>query len=162
MALPPSHRRGGGYVGPTGPRWPRSGGGPPSTGPYVVDRGFRGAWWQPHWQQDYEAWMLPPNDSPHQVARGRRHQQAIWRQIIETVNDQLTAVLGLAFPRARSPWGLLTHVAAKVAALNLGMWLNRLFGRPDLALATLFSASHINLHHPSLGEGGGEGGQTAW
>jgi hypothetical protein len=69
----------------------------------------------------------------------RRRQQARWRQIIETVNDQLTAVLGRAFPRARSPWGLLTRVAAKVAALNLGIWLNHLFGRPNLALATLFS-----------------------
>jgi hypothetical protein len=66
-------------------------------------------------------------------------QQARWRQVVETVNDQLTAVFGLSFPRARSPWGLLTRVAAKVAALNLGIWLNRCFGRPDLALATLFS-----------------------
>jgi len=60
----------------------------------------------------------------------RRWQQASWRQIVETVNDQLTEVFGLACPRARSPWGLLTRVAAKVAALHLGRWLNRLCGRP--------------------------------
>lgn len=29
--------------------------------------------------------------------------------------------------------------AVKLVALNLGIWLNRLFGRPDLALATLFN-----------------------
>jgi hypothetical protein len=56
------------------------------------------------------------------------------------VKAQRTDVLGLPFPGARSAWGLLTRVAAKVAALNLGIWLNRLFGRPDLALATLFTA----------------------
>jgi hypothetical protein len=43
-ALPPSNRRGGGYVEPTGPRWPRQGVGPRTAAPYVVDWGFRGAW----------------------------------------------------------------------------------------------------------------------
>lgn len=68
------------------------------------------------------------------------HRLTIWRQVVETVNAQLTEVLGLSFPGARSAWGLLTRVAAKVAALNLGIWLHRLFGRPDLVLATLFRA----------------------
>jgi hypothetical protein len=140
LALPPSHRRGGGYVGPTGPRWPRQGVGTPSAGPYVVDRGFRGAWWQAHWQQDYGACVLTPDDAMGREARVRRWQQASWRQVVETVNAQLTEVFGLPFPGARSAWGLLTRVAAKVVALNLGIWLNRLFGRPDLALATRFSA----------------------
>ena len=139
-ALPPLHRRGGGYVGPTGPRWPRQGGGVASAGPYVADRGFQGAWWQTHWQQDYGACMLTPDRATGQTGRVRRWQHASWRQVVETVNGQLTEVLGLSFPGARSPWGLLTRVAAKVAALNLGIWLNRFFGRPDLALATLFSA----------------------
>jgi hypothetical protein len=138
--LPPSHRRGGGYVGPTGPRWPRQGVGAASTSPYVADRGFHGAWWLTHWQQDYGACVLTPDDAPGRTGRVRRWQQARWRQIVETVNGQLTEVLGLSFPGARSPWGLLARVAAKVTALNLGIWLNRLFGRPDLALATLFSA----------------------
>jgi hypothetical protein len=119
--LPPSHRRGGGYVGP-----------------YVAARGFRGTWWQTHGQQDYGACVLTPDGSRGQTTPGHR-QHASWRQVVETVNGQLTDVLGLPFPRARSAWGLLTRVAAKVAALNLGIWLNRLFGRPDLALATLFT-----------------------
>jgi hypothetical protein len=139
-ALPPSHRRGGGHVGPTGPRWPRQGVGGASTGPYVADRGFQGAWWQTHWQQDYGACMLTPDRATGRTGRVRRWQHASWRQVVETVNGQLTEVLGLSFPGARSPWGLLTRVAAKVAALNLGIWLNRFFGRPDLALATLFNA----------------------
>jgi hypothetical protein len=138
-ALPPAHRRGGGYVGPTGPRWPRQAGGPPRAGPYVVDRGFRGAWWQAHWHQAYGATVLTPDAARGWAARARRRQHARWQPVVETVNAQLTDVFGLAFPRARSAWGLLTRVAAKIAALNLGIWLNRLFGRPDLALATLFN-----------------------
>jgi hypothetical protein len=153
-ALPASHRRGGGYVGPTGPRWPRPGVGAATATPYLADRGFRGAWWQAHWQQDDGACVLTPDGAKGRAARVRQ-QQARWRQVVETVNDQLTAVLGLPFPRARSPWGLLTRVAAKVAALNLGIWLNRCFGRPDLVLATLFSVSQLHMHHPSLGAGEG-------
>jgi hypothetical protein len=84
--------------------------------------------------------VLTPDDGTGRAARVRRWQQARWRQVVETVNAQLTEVLGPPFPGARSPWGLLTRVAAKVAARNLGIWLNRCFGRPDLALATLFSA----------------------
>lgn len=138
-ALPPSHRRGGGYVGPTGPRWPRQGVGAAPATPYLADRGFHGGWWRTHWQQDYRAWVLTPGRAPGRTGRVWRWPQARWRQVVETVNGQLTAVLGLSFPGARSPWGLLTRVAAKIAALNLGIWLNRCFGRPDLALATLFS-----------------------
>jgi len=31
----------------------------------------------------------------------------------------------------------LTPVAAKLAAYNLGIWINRSLGRPDIAFATL-------------------------
>jgi hypothetical protein len=79
---------------------------------------------------------VPPDGSRGRAARVRRWQHASWRQVVETVNAQLTEVFGLPFPGARSPWGLL----ARVAALNLGIWLNRLFGRHDLALATLVVA----------------------
>jgi hypothetical protein len=127
-------------VGPTGPRWPRQGVGAAPAGPSVAARGFRGAWWQAHGQQDYGAGVLTPDRAASPAARSRRWPQARWRQIVETVNAQLTDVFGLPVPGARSAWGLLTRVAAQIAALNLGLWLNRLFGRPDLALATLFGA----------------------
>jgi hypothetical protein len=60
--------------------------------------------------------------------------------MVETVNAPFTDVFELTFAGARSAWGLLTRVEAKIAALDLGIWLTRGFGRPDLALATLFSA----------------------
>jgi hypothetical protein len=136
--LPPSHRKGGGRVGPTGPIWPRSGVGTASPAPYLGDRGFDGAHWAAHWQQDYGATVhtvrdldpTRPGPAPRQVAR--------WRQVVERVNQELLAVFGLHFPEAKTAWGLLTRVAAKLLACNLGQWLNTTFGRPPLALATLF------------------------
>ena len=127
------------YVGPTGPLWPRSGAGAVSPAPYITDNGFFGAWWQAHWQQDYGATLLTPKNYQGKGAKEVRRQHSGWRQAVETINEHLEHVFGLHFPKARSKWGLLTRVAAKLAALNLGIWLNRLFGRPDFAFATLFN-----------------------
>lgn len=133
--LPPSHRRGGGRVGPTGPMGPRNGAGLPSPGPYVADRGFRGAAWVRHWWTDYGAAVLTPDG----LVGAAQQQQAARRHVVETVQGVLTAVFHLAFPGARTRWGLVARVAAKLAAFNLGVLLNRHFGRPPLALATLFT-----------------------
>lgn len=137
--LPRRHRKGGQYVGPTGPVWPRQGVGMPSSGPYITDGGFFGKAWQTHWRLDYRAVVLTRQDYKGEEAEAAKRQHSGWRQMIETVNDALENVFGLSFPGARSVWGLLTRVVAKLLAFNLGIWLNRLFGRPDLALATLFS-----------------------
>ena len=138
--LRPTRPNGTPYVGSTGPRWPQAGAGTPSTGLYLADKGFEGAAWQAHWHHDYGAPVLtPPKGRGTKLARARR-QHSRWRQIVETINGQLTDTLGLHFPRARTPHGLLTRIAAKLAAINLGLWLNHLFGRQPLALATLFPA----------------------
>ena len=137
--LPPSHHAGGGRVGPTGPIWPRDAAGHPAGAPYLADGGFHGATWAAHWHDDYGATVLTPRAlSPDKAAPVRR-QFAGWRQVIETVNDLLTEVFHLPFPRARSPLGLLTRVAAKLAALNLGLPINRHLGRPPFALASLLA-----------------------
>jgi hypothetical protein len=138
---PPSHRRGGRYRGPTGPLWPRAGAGRATRGPgpavYIADGGFRGAAWAEHWRRDYRACVLPPGRYGAPAAAAARRQHAGWRQVVETVNEHLTHVFGLPAPRARSRWGLLTRIAAKLLAFNLGVWLNRSFGRPTFAFATL-------------------------
>jgi hypothetical protein len=59
------------------------------------------------------------------------------RQVVETTFANLTESFGLKYPGAHTSWGLLTRVAAKVAAYNLGILMNRLLGRPDFAFATL-------------------------
>ena len=135
----PRKRNGRRYVGPTGPIWPRFAVGQVSASPYVADDGFFGAAWQPRWLTDYGATVLTARSYTGPDSRRLRRQHHGWRQIVETVNGQLEDTFKLHFPRAHSTWGLLSRVAAKLAALNLGIWINRLFGRPDLALATLFN-----------------------
>lgn len=138
--LPKPYRRNGKkYVGPTGPLWPRSGVGLANPVPYITDNGFFGAWWQAHWQGDYGATLLTPKHYRGDQAQALRRQHSGWRQVVETINEHLEHVFGLSFPKARSKWGLLTRIAAKLVALNLGIWLNRHFGRPDFAFATLFN-----------------------
>jgi hypothetical protein len=74
---------------------------------------------------------------PRLEALGERVLLERWfcglRQTVETVYSWLTDRLGLKFPRARTYWGLLTRLAAKVAALNLATLLNRLFDRLTFA-----------------------------
>jgi hypothetical protein len=136
----PSPRRPNGrpYVGPTGPRWPPQGAGAPGRGGDLADKGFWGRWWQQHWRHDYGAALTTPKAYPGPAAAPARHQHRRRCQIVETMNGHLIRSFGLHFPGARSPRGLLTRLAAKLAAVNLGHCLNHLFGRPALALATLF------------------------
>jgi hypothetical protein len=105
-----------------------------SDKPVMTDSGFRGDDWLDHWAEAYGAHVVPP---PPQAARAARHWWSAARQVVETTFAHLTESFGLKYPGAHTSWGLLTRVAAKVAAYNLGIVLNRLFGRPDFAFATL-------------------------
>ncbi len=123
------------YVGPNGPVWPRLGVGRRARA-YLGDLGYRGADWQAHWQAELGARVLTKAAFPDD------NRQAQWahaslRQIVETVNGWLKRQFGLEFPGAKTLWGLKTRVAGKLVAHNLGILLNRHFGRPTLALATL-------------------------
>lgn len=138
--LPSPYRRNGKkYVGATGPVWPRSAAGRASAKPYLGDNGFFGEWWQGHWRERYGAIVLTPKNYHGDGAQAVKRQHSGRKQVVETINGHLENVFGLHFPGARSKWGLLTRIASKVAALNLGIMLNRLFGRRNLALATLFN-----------------------
>src|SRR5512135_544314 len=59
------------------------------------------------------------------------------RLICETVNAQLQEQLHLSKHYAKSTWGLMTRMAAKVTAHSVGMMVNTLLGRPVLQLAAL-------------------------
>lgn len=64
---------------------------------------------------------------PAEVAR----QVNARRQIIETVNGQLTEQLGIAAHHAHSFWGLCARLYTKLAAHTLSIYLNRLLGNVD-------------------------------
>lgn len=69
------------------------------------------------------------------------------RQIIETVNGQLTEQFGIETNHAHSFWGVWARLSTKLAAHTLGIYLNRLLGNPDwlqikaLAVPTSFLPS---------------------
>ena len=109
-------------------------GGVASTKPILSDCGFRGDDWLVHWAQAYGAQVCP---RPKAAPRAQRRWWSSARQVVETTCANLSETFGRKYPGAHSTWGLLMRVAAKVAAYNLGMMINRLLGRPDFAFATL-------------------------
>lgn len=54
-----------------------------------------------------------------------------YRQIIETVNGQLTEQFGIEHNDAHTYWGLCARLATKLTAHTLCLYLNRLLGQPD-------------------------------
>lgn len=102
--------------------------------PVIADNGFTAADWQQHWAQHYATQVEAPPETDR-PAQGRWFSSL--RQVIETVFAHLDDSFGLKYPGAHTTWGLLTRIAAKLAAYNLGIWINRACGRPDFAFATL-------------------------
>ena len=107
----------------------------PKTGkPMVTDRGFTGSEWVGHWADDYGAEVIP---KPRHAAPAVERWFSSMRQVVETVFANRCDSFGLKYPGAHTRWGLLARVAAKLAAYNLGVRINRTLGRPDFAFATL-------------------------
>ena len=109
--------------------------GQPTDGPIVADLGFRGTNWRHHWRRDWATAVLLKSD----FADGPHQAHAVeWfnglRQAIETTFSCLEGQLRLKYPRARTYWGLLTRLAAKISAYNLAVGFNYLFDRPTYAL----------------------------
>jgi DDE family transposase len=137
-ALGPSHRKGGGRVGPTGPIRPRQAAGKATDLPGLGDLGYRGAAWAAHRGRDYGARVLTKAGYPAPEGADPRAWFNGLRQKVETSFSALTDYLGLCFPRARTHWGLLTRIGAKAAAFNLMLHLNLLLQRPTYAFLNPF------------------------
>lgn len=135
--LPRSHRRGGGYVGYTGPVGPPDAAGTSGPQPIITDRGFAGRHWQAHWSHDYGAVVLTQRSYTGAPAPAARRQHSTWRQGIEPVNALLIGTFHLSFPAARTRHGLRVRLAAKLALFNVLVWLNQRLGRPAYAFAAL-------------------------
>jgi hypothetical protein len=132
--LPPRDRKRGPRKGPTGPVGLPSGVGQATADMYLGDLGYAGEHWEAHWAADYGATVLTEALWDGQAEEAALDRQLHgWRQVVEDVNGVLTALLGLAFPKARTWWGLLTRLAAKVAACNLLLRFNQDHARPPFA-----------------------------
>jgi hypothetical protein len=106
---------------------------------YLADQGFNGWRWRTFWRDHYASCVLSAPATHERGAwswRARRWLKAR-RQIVETVFSVLTQVFDLQRLRAHSRWGQYTRLSIAMAAHNLGIYFNRLLGRPDLAHATL-------------------------
>lgn len=90
-------------------------------------------------QQFRSLQLLSPakrNQTPKRSSSAQKPLNRL-RLIGETVNAQLQEPLHLSKHYAKSIWGLLTRLAAKVTAHSAGMMVNSLLGRPALQLADL-------------------------
>jgi Transposase DDE domain len=135
--LGPFYKGGGPRKGPSGPISSPWTSGVAQGEYYLADRGFSGKAWAKHWCEDLGARVmteadykgLPDEEKDRQVRKHRRK-----RQTVETVIGVLGDIFGLKFPRARTYLGLICRLAAKVAAFNIGVGINYLFGRPTFAI----------------------------
>ena len=106
---------------------------------YLAGEGFSSVEWERYWLQSYGALVAA---TPQKSAKRAWPEKACrWaagkRQLIEGVISQLKDQFGLKHRRAKTLDGLLTRLAAKVAAYTCGLCLNAQLGRPLRHLADL-------------------------
>ncbi len=103
--------------------------------------GFSGQRREAAWAQGYGAVVIcPPQPRSHWAwPKSLKTWLAGIRQIIESVNDRLVTTFGLDHERPHELDGLQARPAAKIGLHNACLWLNRKYGRPDLAFAGLIT-----------------------
>ena len=83
--------------------------------------------------------LLAPTRANQEPQRSREVPRQLnhLRLICEPVHAQLQEQLHVSKHDAKSSWGLITRMAAKVTAHSVAMMVNQLLGRPLLRLADL-------------------------
>jgi hypothetical protein len=106
---------------------------------YLADKGFTGLEWERRWMEIYGALVAatPYDDSRRAWSEEDRRWAAGKRQIIEGVIYQLKDFFSLERHRAKTLGGLLTRLAAKIAAYTCAQRMNDFLGRPLRHLADL-------------------------
>ena len=74
---------------------------------------------------------IPRRNQRKQLPRFLQHLYNSIRQMIETVNAQLSQQLNIQVNHAHTFWGLCTRLHTKLAAHTLCIYINRLLGKPD-------------------------------
>ena len=106
---------------------------------YLADKGFTGLEWERHWLERYGTLVAatPYDDSRRAWSKADRRWASGKRQIIEGVICQLKDFFSLERHRAKTLAGLLTRLAAKIAAYTCAQRMNASLGRPLRQLADL-------------------------
>lgn len=76
-------------------------------------------------------------NQPKRGTKAERQCYARWRLVAERANSQLQEQFHLSKHYAKSKWGLMTRIAAKITAHTIGILVNKLNGRKPLKLAEL-------------------------
>jgi DDE family transposase len=79
-----------------------------------------------------ELLTLPRRNAQQQLPPAVRRLINGARQVVETVNSQLTEQFRIERNHAQSFWGLTARLHTKLAAHTLCLYLNRLLGKPDV------------------------------
>jgi hypothetical protein len=74
---------------------------------------------------------LPRRNQKRQVSPKAKRLFNAARQIIETVNGQLSEQFNIETNHAHTFWGLCTRLYSKLTAHTLCIYINRLLGKPD-------------------------------
>ena len=106
---------------------------------YLADKGFSSVEWERYWLETYGMLVAATPQKSARLAWPKRACRWVAgkRQIIEGVISQLKDQFALERHRAKTLGGLLTRLAAKVAAYTCGQVLNAILGRPLRHLADL-------------------------
>ena len=84
------------------------------------------------WQQNrIQLRTIPRRNQRKQLPRFLQQLYNSLRQMIETVNAQLSQQLNIQVNHAHTFWGLCTRLHTKLAAHTLCIYINRLLGKPD-------------------------------
>jgi len=84
------------------------------------------------WQQNrIRLQTLPKRNQKQQLTAAAKRLINSVRQLIETVNGQLTEQFNIESNHAYTFWGLCTRLYAKLTAHTLCIYINRLLGKPD-------------------------------
>jgi len=74
---------------------------------------------------------IPRSNQKKQVPHSFKQLHNAIRQLIETVNGQLSGQFAIEKNYAHTFWGLCTRLYSKLTAHTLCIYLNRLLGKPD-------------------------------
>ena len=80
---------------------------------------------------DIELITIPRRNQKQQISRQAKRWINQMRQIVETVNGQLTQQFHIKKNHAHTFWGLCTRLYAKLTAHTLCIYLNQLFKKED-------------------------------
>ena len=84
------------------------------------------------WQENrIQLRTIPRRNQRKQLPRFLQQLDNAIRQMIETVNAQLSQQLNIQVNHAHTCWGWCTRLHTKLAAHTLCIYLNRLLGKPD-------------------------------